>query len=418
MSDADNLILRILLDPDHRKDPYPLYDELRAIAPVHESALGATFLTRHADCQLVLRDPRCGKPDAAWEAAFPASEGIFSARPPVEVGDDGEVVPALGRSMLTLNPPDHTRVRGLVSRAFTPRRVAGLEPAIERMLHELLDPLTDQDEAEIMGDVAFRLPVAVIGELVGVPVSDRDQFRSLVRTASALVEPVATPDVIEQAQAATRAMLAYFSDLIAERRARPQDDLLSALIQARDGDDRLSELELQSTAIIIFLAGFETTTNLIGNGLYALLTEPDGIERLRADPSLDTTATDELLRWDSPVQLDLRAVFEDVELPGGEVLAAGTRAVTFLGAANHDPAAFTDPRRLDLGREDAPILSFAVGPHFCLGASLARAEGRIVLRGLVDRFERIELLDADPPRRSGFTLRGFDQLRVGLSRSG
>lgn len=417
MSNPDDLVLRILLDPDHRKDPYPLYDELREIAPVHESMVGATFLTRHADCQLVLRDPRAGKPDAEWEARFPQSDGFFTARLPVEVGEDGEIVPALGRSMLTLNPPDHTRVRGLVSRAFTPKRVGGLEPAIQRMLDDLLDSLDGRDEIEVMGDLAFRLPVAVIGELVGVPESDRDQFRGLVRRASALVEPVAAPEVIEDAQAAGGEMLEYFDHLIAARRSEPQDDLLSALIAARDGEDRLSELELQSTAIIIFLAGFETTTNLIGNGLYALLTQPDGIDRLRAGPALDATAVDELLRWDSPIQLDLRVTFEDIELPGGEVLPAGRRVVTFLGAANHDPSAFTDPRRLDLGREDSPILSFAVGPHYCLGASLARAEGRIVLRGLLDRFEHIELLDTDPPRRTGFTLRGFDQLPIGVRRA-
>lgn len=417
MSDADNLILRILLDPDHRKDPYPLYDELRELAPIHESMVGATFLSRHADCQLVLRDPRAGKPDLEWDERFPQPEGIFTARPPVELTEEGEIMPALGRSMLTLNPPDHTRVRGLVSRAFTPKRVGGLEPAIQHMLDDLLDSLDDRDEIEVMGDLAFRLPVAVIGELVGVPASDRDQFRGLVRRASALVEPVAAPEVIEDAQEAGGEMLEYFAQLIAARRADPQDDLLSALIAARDGEDRLSEVELQSTAIIIFLAGFETTTNLIGNGLYALLTQPDGIDRLRPDPGLDATAVDELLRWDSPIQLDMRVTFDDVELPGGEVIPAGRRVVTFLGAANHDPAAFVDPRRLDLGREDSPILSFAVGPHYCLGASLARAEGRIVLRGMLDRFERIELLDTDPPRRTGFTLRGFDRLPIRVTRA-
>ncbi len=415
-ADADGLVLRFLLEADGRKDPYPLYRELRETAPVHRSGLGPVFLSRHADCQLVLRDPRCGKPDPDFEAAFPPPPGMFGQRrPSMEVGEDGEAVPALGRSMLTLNPPDHTRVRGLVSRAFTPRRVAGLEPAIARMLDELLDPLAEAGEAEIIGDLAFRLPVAVIGELVGVPEGDRDQFRDLVRSASALVEPIATDDMIATAQESAGEMVAYFEELIARRRAEPRDDLLSALIAARDGQDRLSEVELLSTVIIIFLAGFETTTNLIGNGLHALLTHPDALEALRSDPSLDETAVDELLRWDSPVQLDLRVAFEDVELPGGEVLEAGTQIVTLLGAANHDPAAFAAPDRLDLARHDAPILSFAVGPHYCLGASLARAEGRIVLRGLLDRFPTIELLDDDPPRRAGFTLRGYDRLPVSLA---
>ncbi len=409
---ADNLVMRILLDPEHRRDPYPLYRELRDVAPVHRSSLGATFLTRHADCHQVLRDPRCGKPDAEWDARFPQPPGLLGSRPAMEAAEYDETNAALRSTILFLNPPDHSRVRGLVSRAFTPKRVASLEPAIVRMLDDLLDPIAERGEAEIMGDLAFRLPVAVIGELVGVPESDRDQFRDLVRAASALVEPMAAPEVLEQAQVAGATMLEYFADLIAERRARPQDDLLSGLIAARDGEDRLSELELQSTAIIIFLAGFETTTNLIGNGLYALLTQPDGIDRLRADRSLDATATDELLRWDSPVQLDLRVTFEDVDLPGGEILEAGSRVVTFLGAANHDPAVFDEPERLDLGRVDSPILSFAVGPHFCIGANLARAEGRVVLRGLVDRFSDIELLDDDPPRRTGFTLRGLDELPI------
>jgi cytochrome P450 len=398
---ADALLAELVATPEGRADPYPRYATLRAQAPVHRSAFGFWALTRYDDCQQVLRHPGVGKDIS----------GAVSS-----LGLDGDMAAEQARfrndrsNMLVTDPPDHTRLRGLVTRAFTPRTVETLRPSIVKLVDELLDGFGG-GEVDVMDALAFPLPVTVIGEMLGVPAAERAGLRPLVRSLTAVLELVVTPEAMQAATAADIALVDYFSGLVAERRARPQDDLLTQLIQAEDGGDQLSERELISTAILLFAAGFETTTHLIGNGLLALLRNPDQLDRIRADRSLLRPAVEELLRYDSPVQIAARTAYEDLTI-GGHHIEAGSIILALLGAANHDPAHFSDPEHLDVGRSEGAPISFGGGIHFCLGAALARMEGQIVLDRLLDRFGTIELIDDQPTHRDSLTLRGLVDLRV------
>lgn len=399
----DHLIMELMLSPEGRRDPHSIYRELRERVPRHKSDFGPIwFLTRHEDCRTILRDNRFGKgepdPDAPPNPLF---------GPPTRRRTDVRIT----RSLLNLNPPDHTRLRGLVSRGFTPKRVDALRPAVGAMCDAVLDELAAAGEADILDALAFPLPVRVIGELVGVPPADRDRFRPLVRAAASTLEPGADDAMIDAAIEAVDEMTDYFKSLIATRRAEPADDLTSVLIAAQEDEDRLTEDEMIATLILIFAAGFETTTNLIGNGLLTLLRHPAELARLRADRSLLPAAVEEILRFESPVQLDARTALEDADLDGLD-MPAGTVAVTLLGAANRDPEVFDDPESFRITTREAPIMSFASGIHYCLGASLARLEGQEVFGRLLDRFEHIELLDDEPAWRNSLVLRGLDHLNV------
>jgi len=262
-----------------------------------------------------------------------------------------------------------------------------------------------------MDALAFPLPVTVIGEMLGVPAGDRPRFRPLVRAITTMLELAITPEDLHAATEASGTLERYFADLVGARRAHPRDDLLTRLIQAEEEGERLTEYELVSTAILLFAAGFETTTHLLGNGLLALADHPDQLDRLRADRSLLRTAVEELLRYDSPVQITARTTYEDVTV-GGERIEAGTTVLALLGAANRDPLKFTDPDRFDVGRSEAPPLSFGSGIHHCLGAALARLEAQVVLDRLLDRFSTVELVGPRPRHRDSLTLRGLVDLRL------
>ncbi len=403
--DADAALLAILGTDEGRADPYPHYARLRKVAPVHHSMVGAWVVSTFEASQVVLRDPRFGKDFTAQAQRFGLSES------------DMEQLLAFRRerrTMLFADPPDHTRLRGIASKAFTPRTVEALRPHVERLTHDVLDDLADAaDPADFMATVAFPLPVTVIGELLGVPTDDRPPFQGLVRRAAIALELNMTPEQMVDAQAATMEMEAYFSDLIAERRRAPGDDLLSALIGAEDDGQRLTEMEVISTAILLFGAGFETTTNLLGNGLLALLEHPDQLARLRRDPSLVRPAIEEILRYDSPVQMNGRIALEAVEV-GGRLVEAGAAVLTIIGSANRDEARFVEPDRFDIGRDEGPSMSFGSGIHYCIGAALARMEGQVVLGALLDRFGRIELATGTPPYRNSLTLRGLAELPLHL----
>ncbi len=398
----DGVVMEIMLTPEGRADPYTRYARLREMAPVHRSDLGPLwFLTRYDDCNLVLRDHRFGKGDFSDRSG---SMGVFSPAMP----DRQRSI--MVDSMLMQNPPDHTRVRALVSRGFTPRRVDALRSGIEAMTDAILDDIERQGDVDVMDALAFRLPVRVIGELVGVPAQDQDQFRTSVRQGAAAMDPGTTLEQVEAAQDAMEEMADYFRNLIERRRSVPQDDLTSALIEVRDGDDRLSEDEMIATLILLFAAGFETTSNLIGNGLYTLLAT-DQLDYLRRQPEVISSAVEEVLRYESPVQLDARTAFEPMVIDGHEI-EEGDTVVTFLGAANRDPAEFSDPETFDAGREPNHPLSFAAGIHYCLGANLARAEGQVVFERMLARFPRIELLEDAPAWRGTLILRGLDHLHI------
>jgi cytochrome P450 len=372
-----------------REDPYPRYDRLRAIAPLIRAEDGALVVTRYADCATVVRDGRLGH--------MPPDMLAFVGLP------DWAEHPALRQfftSMLAQNPPDHTRLRRLVSSTFTARRVQSLRPAIEAMVAGLLDGLAG--DTDFVERFAFPLPVNVIGELLGVPPADRAQFQTLVRDWSQVLD-VITPEVLARADPAATVIRDYLAGLAAERRAAPRDDLISALVAAEAGGDRLTEDELLTMAALLFGAGFETTTNLLANGLVALDRNPG---QAFGDPAV---AVEELLRYDSPVQIVSRVAYEDVEL-GGTTVAAGERVVAYLGAGNRDPERFADPHRLDLARADNAPLSFGGGIHYCLGAPLARLEAQIAFPALLRRFPGLEI--GTPVRRDSLTLRGYLSLPV------
>lgn len=405
VADLDSLLIEVVATPEGRADPYSRYAALRNGAPVFRSSLGIWVCTRFDDCQFVLRDHRFGK--ATDEDAMERANARFGAN--VVTPEQAEYLRSR-RSLLFMNPPDHTRLRGLVSKGFTPRTVDALRPAISDLVDDLLAQVPDGEEFDLIATLAFPLPVAVIGRMLGVPEIDWPRFQQVMRDATVLLEPMIPPDQLERALVARRELDVYFSDLVAERRRVPADDLISRLIEVEEGTDKLTEVELISTAVLIFGAGFETTTNLIGNGTLSLLRNPDQLDRLRSDrPGLLRSAVDELLRYESPVQLDGREAFEPNEVAGCEI-EKGDTVLTLLGAANRDPNHFEDPDRLDLGRDEGPPLSFGSGIHYCLGAALARVEGQVYLDRLLDTFESIELATDNPMWKDRITLRGLAEL--------
>jgi len=391
-------LLDELTTPAGREDPYPRYERLRAISPVVRAGDGALVVTRHADCTTVVRDPRLGQlpPDALAKAGYPD----WAEHPALRL---------LFTSLLMLNPPDHTRLRRLVSGTFTARRVEALRPAITRMVNDLLDGMSGA--ADFVTAFAFPLPVNVIGELLGVPLADRARFQTLVRDWTQVLESL-NPGALRRADAAATTIRDYLAHLAADRRREPGTDLLSALV-AQQASHQLSEDELLTTAALLFAAGFETTTNLLANSLLALLRNPGQLRLLREQPDLARPAVEELLRFDSPVQIVSRITTAPVEL-GGLTVPAGEHVVAYLGAGNRDPGRFTDPHRLDLGREDNAPLSFGGGSHYCLGAPLARLEAQLALPALLRRFPRLSL-SGEPQRRDSLSIRGFTRLPVAAS---
>src|SRR5690242_2591735 len=379
-----------------REDPYPRYARLREISPVLRADDGALVVTRYADCAAVTRDQRLGhmSPDMLAFVGLPDWA-------------DHPALYSLFTSILTINPPDHTRLRRLVSSTFTARRVQALRPAIAAMVDDLLDALEENNSGgpvDFVSAFAFPLPVNVIGELLGVPEPDRAQFQTLVRDWTQIIE-VLTPEVLATADPAAATVRDYLAGLVAERRRAPQDDLISALVAAEDRGDKLTEDELLTMAALLFAAGFETTTNLLANSVVALLANPDQLPLIGAPG-----AVEELLRFDSPVQIVSRLVLEDVELAGTPV-EAGEMVVGYLGAGNRDPERYAEPDRLCLDRADVAPLSFGGGIHYCLGAPLARLEAQVALPKLVERFPRLAL-DGPPVRRDSLRIRGFTSVPV------
>ena len=388
--------------PENRADPYPFYHWLRENDPVRRGDDGSWILTRYADGAGLLRDPRFSPNPAHLR------EGAVE-------GAENHPVRQVGTSlMMFLDPPDHTRLRSLVSKAFTPKVVEMMRARIQGLVDELLDAIHPSGEFDIVSDVGYPLPVAVICELLGVPAFDRELFRRLSSDASRLLDGGAL-DAASQERGVVAGMqlFQYFTDLVEQRRPDPKDDLLSAMIAAEESGDRLSHAELITTATLLFVAGHETTSNLIGNAMLALLRNPSELQRLRDDPTLIRPAVEEFLRYDSPVQFVARITTEDMVI-GGVDIAKGDQLILVVGAMNRDPAQFPDPDRLDVGRPERENrhLSFSGGPHFCLGASLARLEAQIAISTLLRRFPNLELVTTDPVVRDHFVLRGVHELRV------
>lgn len=407
--DADQMRSPLLLElfgAEARADPYPLYRRYRETDPMNRTPIGIWTLTRHADVLAVLRDDRF--------SADPRNATVLEQFFPQTEDEDNPIREVAGRVLLFTDPPDHTRMRNLVNQAFTRRVVERLRPHIEQLVERLLDDVAG--EADVIADLAYPLPALVICELMGVPTEDRDRFKGLSADVAPILDPITPPEVMRKAVETVQIFREYFGALLAERRADPKDDLLTALINAEDEQETLTEQEVLGLCVLLFIAGHETTQNLVGNGLLALLRHPDQLQRLREDPGLMRNAVEELLRYDSPVQLTARAALEDIEV-AGETVNKGEEVIAILGAANRDPEVFDDPETLDVTRDRPQILSFGGGVHFCLGAPLARMEAQIVFRALLDRFSDIELATDEQTFRNTLTLRGLESLPVRLARS-
>ena len=390
------------LSPDFIRDPYPFYEKLRTTDPMHLTPLGLTLASRHAEVSSVLRDKRFGK-DFIGRTTKRYGPAIMAE--PVFRG--------MRHWMLTQDPPDHTRLRGLVVKAFTARRVEDMRARIQHIVDVSLDRVAGRGHMDLIADFAFRLPVIVICDMLGIPEADREVFFVREKTAGRLLDPVPlTRAEIDAENASQLASIAYFQRLFELRRREPGDDLTTQLVQAEEDGSKLSNEELVANIILLFGAGHETTVNLIGNGLLALHRNPDQLALLKARPELINNAVEEFLRYDSSVQLTSRVALEDIADVGGTKIAKGETVLCLLGSANRDPAAYPDrPDRLDITRPNIRLHSFGGGIHFCLGAQLARIEAEVAISTLLRRLPDLKLDNADSPDwRPTFVLRGLNRL--------
>jgi cytochrome P450 len=397
---------RALASTECARDPYPIYGRLRAEDPIHWSeVLGGWVLTRYDDVLSTLRAP----------GAYSSSGRFVTALAHLPTGVRTQLRPLedhFSVGLISADPPDHSRLRKLVNLAFTPRAADALRPRIQALVDDLLDVAQERGELDIIRDLAYPLPATVIAEMMGVPTHDRDQFK---RWSDGIVSFQGTgrvpPETFESGQADLLAMRAYFGLLLAEHRKVPRDDLLSQLVAAEAAGDRLSEAELLTLCVNLLTAGHETTMNLIGSGLYTLLRHPEQLGRLRDEPGLMSGAVEEVLRYESPLQRNLRRVVEEVEL-GGTVLRGGDLLVQLFGAANRDPAQFGDPERFDITRQPNRHISFGYGIHFCVGAPLARLEAPVAIGTVLHRFPRLALATDTVKWRPRWPMRSLEALPV------
>ncbi|MDF3300757.1 cytochrome P450 [Streptomyces tropicalis] len=392
-------------DPAFLADPYPAYAGLRARGRVVRFERTDQWLVpHHADVSALLRDRRLGR---TYQHRFTHEDFGRTAPPP-----EHEPFHTLNdHGMLDLEPPDHTRIRRLVSKAFTPRTVERLRPYVRGLAHELAGKLVARGGGDLLADVAEPLPVAVIAEMLGIPPADRAQLRPWSADICGMYELNPSAEVADRAVRASVEFSACLRELIAARRKEPGDDLISGLIAAHDeDDDRLTEQEMISTAVLLLNAGHEATVNATVNGWWALFRNPDQLAALRADHSLIPSAVEELMRYDTPLQLFERWVLEDVDIDG-TVIPRGSEIALLFGSANHDPAVFADPGRLDLTRADNPHISFSAGIHYCIGAPLARMELAASMAALLERAPSLRLA-AEPRRKPNFVIRGLEGLDV------
>ncbi len=382
-------------------DPFPMYHALRRHSPVHPMASGGYFLTRFADCEAVYKDAVLFSSDKKAEFAPKFGAGFLFQHHTT--------------SLVFNDPPLHTRVRRIIAGALSPRAVADMEVPVTQLVDRLLDAMAGRAEVDLIEALAGAVPVEVIGNMLGVPREERGPLRDWSLAILGALEPVLTPEQFRTGEAAVRDFLSYLERLVADRRRRPGDperDVLTRLVQGEGDGGQLSEAELLHNVIFILNAGHETTTNLIGNGLYTLCRWPAERERLRREPSLIRGAVEEILRFESPNQLGNRITTAPAVV-GGVAMPAGTSLTLAIGAANRDPGEFADPDRFDIARTPNRHLAFGSGPHVCAGLAVARLEGRIAIERFVDRYPRYELSGA-PVRGGRARFRGFKSLPVRL----
>ncbi|MGA1157164.1 MAG: cytochrome P450 [Ilumatobacteraceae bacterium] len=394
-------------NPAFRADPYPFYDELRQHDPVHRTPFDTIVLTRYEDVAWTLRSNDFSR-DVEANGNEPTDElGMAKrARRRSRTGS---------KSILNLDPPDHTRLRRLVSKAFTPSAIERLRPRVQQLVDDVLDRAASQGGFELVDELAFPIPFQVISDLLDMPTDRADELRDWSQIITFALEPTSTLEDLDRVDAAFAELIPYLIDVVESRRRSPGDDLLSALLAVEDQGDTLSMPELMSFVVLLYIAGHETTVNLIGNSVNALLNHPDQLAAWHADPSIGSRAVDECLRFDGPVQQTVRVPMVPVTyqgLDGPIVVDPGTIVTTVLGAADHDPTVFADPHSLRLDRPNANRhVAFAAGIHYCLGASLARLEAEIAVGSLVTRFPTMRSV-GDITWRDRLTIRGVDRLAL------
>ncbi len=396
----------LLTSPDFFQNPYPVYEQLRNEAPVYWSeAWGVWVLTRYADTVAMLRDPRHFSNAGRFR--------VFLEKLPADVQDAmGDLKRSYSVGMLQSDPPDHTRLRALVNKAFTPRAVERMRARIQVLVDSLLDRVQPQGYMDLLGDYAYQVPAIVIAEMLGVPVQDRAQFTAWSDDIAGFqAKGRAVLDTARRAQSSLGEMEEYFRQLCRQRRAEPQDDLMTSLTQAEEQGDKLSEGELLSACTTLLIAGHETTRNLIGNGILALLQHPAQMHQVRENPALIPMAVEELLRFNSPLQRGWRRVAMDTEIEG-HVIQEGQLVFAMIGAANRDPAVFQEPDRLDLKRQPNPHIAFGFGVHFCIGGPLARLEGAIAIETLLRRMPNLKLATENLVWQENSLIRGLKALPV------
>lgn len=393
-------------DPAFLADPYPAYAELRAKGRVqYFEPTDQWLVPHHADVSALLRDRRLGR---TYQHRFTHED--FGRTAPLAEHEPFHTLNDHG--MLDLEPPDHTRIRRLVSKAFTPRTVERLKPYVTGLAGELVGRLVEAGGGDLLADVAEPLPVAVIAEMLGIPESDRAPLRPWSADICGMYELNPSQDTAARAVRASVEFTEYLRGLIAERRGKPGDDLISGLIAAYDEGDRLTEQEMISTCVLLLNAGHEATVNATVNGWWALFRNPGQLAALRADHSLVPRAVEELMRYDTPLQLFERWVLDEIEIDGTTV-PRGAEIAMLFGSANHDPEVFENPERLDLTRADNPHISFSAGIHYCIGAPLARIELAASMTALLEKAPTLTLA-ADPRRKPNFVIRGLEGLRVAV----
>ena len=402
---------RISLDehldnPQFYRNPYPVYHELRASDPVHWSEImGSWVLTGYDDVVATMRDPR--RFSNAGRHALSLDRLPEAVRKKAKPIYDHYAV-----GLIHTDPPDHTRLRAMVNKVFTVRAMEGMRPRVQAIVDDLLDAVQAEGEMDVMRDLAYPLPVAIISQILGIPAEDNESFRYWNEGVNELTATGRTTEAnIERGLPRFQHLRAYLKQLIELRRRDPQDDLLSALVVVEDEGERLSEDELITTYQTLITAGFETTMNLIGSGLHALLRHPQQLERLRAEPALMESAVEELLRYETPFQRNWRVAAQDVEL-GGKQIKRGQLVAQMLGAANRDPSVFPDPDRLDITRQSGRHIAFGYGIHFCIGAPLARIEADIAFKSLLSRFPALRLKYDKVEWREEIVFRGMNSLMV------
>ena len=383
-----------------------MYRRLLETPVVWDGARAMWLVSGHAEVLAALTSPHTSVATAGARIRPALGERAAHFEP---------LIAAIGHFFTRTDPPDHTRLRNLVQQAFTNRAVDALQATVRELVAGLLDGLAASTEADIMNGLAVPLPIAVITRMLGMPEADQARLKAWSDDLASVADNDPREEVLERAQQSLSAMRGHVLSAVAERTHRRGPDLLSALIAAEEAGDRLAPDELFGTVQVLLIAGQETTTNLIGNALHALLEHPDALARLRAEPALMASAVEECARWDTPVQARTRVATADLEL-GGQAVSAGQTLFLLLGAANRDPRAFADPDRFDIARIHNHHLAYGHGIHYCLGAALARQETRAALEGLLVRWPGLALAPGTRPRRRpNFGLRGFTALRVTLA---